>query len=289
MTPEPPLPKTDFLDLRRSASEELAALVAVFQLTLRQNTRGRRLWVLLVLYLLPCVLAVVLRSIPHPAPPDILEFALVFLLLPQGLAPLTALLYAGGMIQDEVEEQTLTYLLLRPLPRWALYLGKFLGTLLTTTLLVTLGMAALYVAIYWNTSELWDGSVGLRPLQALGIAALAQVGYVALFGLLGVLTRRTLIAGVAYIVAFEGILANLRFMARALTVIYYTRVLSLRWLTIPPHDQREWLNAWGIDLDLVPDAQTCVLTLLGLGLVGTMLAIFHFVQREYRMKTPEGS
>ena len=68
--------------------------------------------------------------------------------------PLTALLYASGMIQDEVEEQTLTYLLMRPLPRWALYLTRFVATLLTTTLLVRAGAVALYLAIYAGTPEL---------------------------------------------------------------------------------------------------------------------------------------
>ena len=52
-----------------------------------------------------------------------LRVRLRFNLIPHALAPLAALFYAAGIIQDEVEEQTLTYLLLRPLPRWALYLS----------------------------------------------------------------------------------------------------------------------------------------------------------------------
>ena len=63
------------------------------------------------------MLAIVLRNLGRPAPADALEFALVFMLLPHGLAPLTALLYAAGVVTDEVEEQTLTYLLLRSVPR----------------------------------------------------------------------------------------------------------------------------------------------------------------------------
>ena len=62
-----------------------------------------------------------------------LQFAFVFNLIPHALVPLAALLYATGIIQDEVEEQTLTYLLLRPLPRWALYLIKLLATMLMTS------------------------------------------------------------------------------------------------------------------------------------------------------------
>ena len=104
---------------------DLTALTALFVLTLRQHLRGRRLLVLSLLFLLPSAMVCLFRLGHHPPNPGHLEFATVFNLIPHALATLTALLYAAGMIQDEVEEQTLTYLLLRPLPRWALYLTKF--------------------------------------------------------------------------------------------------------------------------------------------------------------------
>ena len=93
---------------RRAPFAEWSARAALFGLTVRQHTHGRRLLVLALLYLLPCALAIVLRSVARPAPADALEFALVLTLLPHGLAPLTALLYAAGVVSDEVEDQTLT-------------------------------------------------------------------------------------------------------------------------------------------------------------------------------------
>jgi ABC-2 type transport system permease protein len=277
------------LDLGRSLLQELSGLAVLFRLTLRQMTRGRRLVVLLMLYALPCVLAIVLRSLARPAPTDALEFALVFNLVPHALAPLTALLYAGGMVQDEVEGQTLTYLLLRPLPRWGLYLSKLLATLVLTTALITLSTTALYLAIYWNTAPLKDGSALMWLVQTAGILALGQVGYCALFGCMGVLTRRTLVAGVVYIVAIEGLLANLEFVVRKLTIVYYERVLALRWLKLPEPVLRDWQKIWRLDPDVMPDAGTCVLTLLGMGFVFALLAAVGFAGKEFRMKTPEGS
>jgi ABC-2 type transport system permease protein len=277
------------LDLRRSFGQELSGLAVLFGLTLRQLTRGRRLWVLVLLYALPCVLAIVLRSLKRPAPTDALEFALVFNLVPHALAPLTALLYAGGMVQDEVEGQTLTYLLLRPLPRWGVYVSKLLATLVLTTALLTLSTAALYLAIYWNTPELRDGRALQWLVQTAAILALGQVGYCALFGCMGVLTRRTLIAGVVYIVSIEGLLANLEFMVRTLTIVYYERVLALRWLSLPEPVLRDWQKNWRLDPDVIPDARTCVLTLLGIGVVFTAVAAMGFARKEFRMKTPEGS
>ena len=86
------------LDLRRSIPRELSALAALFVLTVRQHTHGRRLLVLGLLYALPCALAILLRSLTPPAPAESLEIALVLHLLPHGLAPLTALLYAAGVV-----------------------------------------------------------------------------------------------------------------------------------------------------------------------------------------------
>jgi ABC-2 type transport system permease protein len=274
------------VDLHRSFREELSALAALFVLTLRQHTHGRRMLVLGVLYALPCALAVLLRSISRPAPADALEFAFVFNLLPHGLAPLTALLYAGGVVQDEVEEQTLTYLLLRSLPRWALYVTKLLATFCVTTLLVTAGTVALYVAIHWGTPEFWGGEVAGRAARVVGIMALAQAGYCALFGFLGVFIRRSLIVGVIYIVAIEGVLASLDFVARAVTVVYYTRVLIVRWLDLPVELRRHCLNVWSLDLEKVPTAGQCLSIILGFAAALTAAAALGFARREFRMKTP---
>jgi len=277
---------TDAPPLRRPLSDMPSALAALFVLTVRQHTHGRRLLVLGALYLLPCVLALVLRNLPKPAPAEALEFALIFSLLPHGLAPLTALLYAAGVVSDEVEDQTLTYLLVRSVPRWALYLTKLLATLCVTTALVAAAVAGLYAAIYAGTPGFWD-EVLPRAGRAVAVTALAQVGYCALFGFLGLLTRRSLIAGVAYIVAVEGVLANLDFVGRALTVVYYVRTLTLRWLDLPPEQMRRCQEVWGMaDLEKLPSSGVCVLTLLGFGVVVSALSALWFARTEFRVKTP---
>ena len=64
----------------------------------------------------------------------------------------------------------------------------------------------------------------------------------------------------------KALLASLDTVARRLTVMYYFRVLVLRWLD--PASGKEW----SIDLATAPEARTCVLTLLGVGLVLAMAA-----------------
>jgi hypothetical protein len=113
--------------------------------------------------------------------------------------------------------------------------------------------------------------------------ALAQVGYCAWFGVLGLSMRRSLIVGIGYIVAFEGLLANFETVARRLTVMYYFRVLVLRWLDAPLGKE------WSIDLTTAPSAGDCVLTLLGASAVFVLIGALTMTRREFRMKTPEGT
>jgi ABC-2 type transport system permease protein len=271
--------------LKLSRLPSPSALAALFALTLRQHLHGRRMLVLALLFLLPSALAVAYNLLtPMPIKPENLQFALVFNLIPHALAPLTALLYAAGIVQDEIEEQTLTYLLLRPVPRWAMYLIKLAATWLVTTALTAVFTVIAMDAVVLTTREPVAGGLTEPILKLTGLIALTQAAYCGLFGLLGLLMRRSLVVGVAYIFLLEGILASLDMVMRRMTVLYHFRVLAIRWLN-PEGAKAEW----SINLAKAPDAQTCVLTLLGIGLVLAVFSALLFSSREFRMKTPEGN
>jgi ABC-2 type transport system permease protein len=268
--------------LRHSLS--LGACGAVFWLTLRQQCRGRRLMLLSLLFALPAAIAILARYMQPQSPLVDLEFGLVLNLIPHALIPLTALLYGCGMIQDEIEEQTLTYLLIRPLPKWAIYVAKLAATVLVTAGLAALFTAAAFCAIYAGTRDLWT-SVPMRALMTIGVLSLSLLAYCSLFGWLSLFVRRSLVVGIAYIVVFEGLLANIDFVARRLTLIYYFRVLILRWVSSSLNYQQEW----AIAIDEAPSAWSCVEVLAGVTVVAMLLAVFIFTNREFRLKTPEGS
>jgi ABC-2 type transport system permease protein len=261
---------------------KLSALGTLFNLTLRQQLRGRRLLVLCCLYLLPVGLVILVRSVETHFEAAAAEVGLILVMIPHTLVPLTALLYAAGMIHDEIEEQTLTYLLVRPLPKWGIYLTKLFATMVVTMVLATCFTMLTYVAVYWGEPNLWGEIIPRRALQVAGITCLALVAYCAGFGCLSFLTRWPLVVGMGYIALFEGLLANIDFAIRRLTVNYYFRVLIQEWL-----DKR--VPDWQLKAGETPAAATCVLILLGAGVVATFLAIVMFTTREFRVKTPEGS
>ena len=289
--PEPTIP-------RPAGGLSLVALWALFVLTIRQHLNGRRWMVMAALFLLPAGLAVLVRATATNVPSTVVEFLMAFLFIPQALLPIIALVYASGIIQDEQEDQTLTYLLMRPIPRWAIYLVKMAATLVTTVLLTAVFTLVTYAAVFIGTDtpvETWMG----RAFTAAAIHGLSVAAYVGLFGLIGLYTKRALVAGILYAAVVEGLLANLPFGLRFVTVIYYSRMIAYRAMdfTVQSRGRSEDIaaDAWQLDvradpgLTAHPSLQTCALV-LGVATLGfALLGALYCARREFHVKTPEGS
>ena len=65
-------------------------------------------------------------------------------------------------------------------------------------------------------------------MKTAAIHSLAVIAYASIFGLVGVLTRPSLVVGVVYTVLIEGVLANLPLSLRMGTVVYYSRIIAYR-------------------------------------------------------------
>jgi ABC-2 type transport system permease protein len=271
--------------------------LALYQLTLRQHLHGRRWIVLTLLFLLPAALALMIRFADPDVPGRFLEFLLVWFLIPQAFLPLVALLYASGIIQDEQEDQTITYLLIRPISKRLIYMVKMLATWTTCVLLVVGLIVLTYAAIYARGSA-DPTEIAQRCLWSSAILSLAVVAYCSLFGLMSLLTRRVLVVGVVYAVIVEGLLATFPLSLRLATIVYYTRILGHRTLDFIVHWPREQqedvaATAWLLDikndptLAEHPQALTCILVLLTASIVCTLIGGWLCSRREFHVKTPE--
>jgi len=253
--------------------------------------------VLAALFLLPVGLAMLIRATAADVPGMALEFSLVFMFLPHAILPLVALIYASGIVGDEQEEQTITYLLVRPISKWAMYCVKLLATLTTTMILTAVFTILCYAAIYLGGDNS-VGDVAVRCLKATATHALAVAAYCCLFGLMSLATKRILLAGILYIAVIEGLLANLPFGIRLITVIYYARLIAYRTLgfvvpTPDGHTVNVAAAAWQLNVQTDPQLLehprlgTCLLVLVLGSLACTMLAAWRCAQREFHVKTPE--
>jgi ABC-2 type transport system permease protein len=281
----------------RVRTSALGAYWTLYWLTLRQHLHGKRWLAVSLLFLVPAGMAILVRSTRSGAPSLLLEFVLSWILIPQALLPLVALLYASGIIQDEQEEQTITYLLIRPINKWLLYWIKMAATWTTTTVLVIVLTVLTYAAIYTATGT--DLSiVSLRCVKAAAILSLAAISYCSIFGAMSLMTKRTLIVGIMYTAIVEGLLASLPLSVRLVTVIYYMRLIAYRSLdfvvTWPRGRQDDvaaaaWFLNIKDDPSLAehPKLSTCVVILLGTSMVCTMVGGWLCSQSEFHVKTPE--
>jgi ABC-2 type transport system permease protein len=268
--------------VRLSRRVPLSALEALFRISTARLMRGWRVGVLCLIFALPVLFAVLAQRFQRPYDAAWTESVVVFGLIPQALLPLAALLFASGMVLDDVEEQTLTYLLIRPIPRWLIYLVKVAATWTVAAVVTSLFTAASLAVVYWGTDTLSPGELAGRSAIFCGLLALSLFTYTAMFGTLSLVLRRSLVLGVAYIVIFEGVLANIGFAVRRLTVLYYVRTLSVLWLDLPGGE-------WSIDPATGPGAVECLSWLAGAAIFLALLGSVIFSAREFRVKTPESS
>jgi ABC-2 type transport system permease protein len=283
-------------DMKRQMSR-LVACWTVYWLTLRQHLHGKRWMAVALLFVLPAGLAILIRTTDSDVPSRFTEFALLWILIPQALLPLISLLYASGIVQDEQEEQTITYLLTRPIPKWSLYVIKLAATW-TTTIVLVMALTALTCAAIYFGAETDLSEIALRCLKAAGILSIAAVTYCSIFGAMSLLTKRTLIVGVIYTAVVEGLLANLPLSLRWGTVIYHTRLIAYRvidFVVTRPNGREQDVAAaaWSLNTDTDPaltehpTLRTSILILVSTILVCTALAGWLCSQREFHVKTPE--
>jgi ABC-2 type transport system permease protein len=270
----------------RTSGLEPGALWTLFTLSLRQFLRGRRMLVLALLTLLPAGLSVFIRNVDdrHSPPPSEIEFVFLFNMIPHALLPLTALLYGTGMILDEQEEQTLTYLLIRPLPKWALYVTKLAATMCMVAILAFVYVFITAMATYLGSSQ-FSEMFPLKMLATFAVMTLATITYAAVFGCMSLMVQRSLIAGIIYIIVIEGILGNVDLALRKLTIVYYFRVMAKSWLNL----DSKMSEGWNLRLGDSPEPVVCVIVLLIVSAVATVLAAVVFSGREFYVKTPESN
>ena len=115
------------------------------------------------------------------------------------LVPVAALVYGTAALGDPTDDGTLVYLWLRPVPRRTITAA---GVLAAMTFVVPLGVipAAAEAAIFSV-----DGDVVVAAAFAGGLAA---IGYSAFFLLLGLVTNRSLVWGIGYVLIYETFLAR---------------------------------------------------------------------------------
>lgn len=116
--------------------------------------------------------------------------------------PVTTLITAGAALGDERAENTMAFLLVKPLPRWVVAVSSLLASVATV---FTVSMIGILLAWLLGTRATGDNTIGWPAFVAMVIVAVA---YSAVFLPIGLLAKRSTLIGLAYILIWEGIISS---------------------------------------------------------------------------------
>ena len=119
------------------------------------------------------------------------------------LAPLLALFFGTMLLGEDIETQTLPFMLTRPTFRSAWVFGRFLSYLLVSAFVLLLSIFLTFAACT-ALDKLGFDKVGITLLlHYSGVAFMALVGYGSVTIFLGVMTKRPIVIGVLLLYGWQ--------------------------------------------------------------------------------------
>ena len=139
---------------------------------------------------------------------------IVDLLIVAAILPIVMMALATVAFGNELEDRTLSYLVMKPISRWRIVLPKFLAVMIVGgPLIVASGVVATLIGFEGDT----------KVAVAVGVALLAGVvAYSAIFTWSGLMTTRALGFALVYAFLWEGLLSSFLPGIRYLSVRGYT-------------------------------------------------------------------
>ena len=129
------------------------------------------------------------------------------------VVPICALVFASSSLGDTVDDRTLVYLWLSPVPRWRIAVAA-------TTAAATVALPLVFVPLVLAAAATGAGAALVGGTAVACVVG--TIGYVGVFAALGLRVRRALIWGIAYILIWEGFVATASDTAAKLSLRAYT-------------------------------------------------------------------
>jgi ABC-2 type transport system permease protein len=192
----------------------------------------------------------------------------VFLIFLSFLLPLWSLSFATEALGGERENNSLVWLLSRPLPRPAIYLAKFVA-LLPWSLGLNIGGFGLMCAA--------AGAPGVTAFRLFWPAVLwATLAFSALFYLMGAFFRRPAVVAIVYAFFLEVIFGNMPGYLKRISIGFYTRCMMY-----------EAAQDYGVqperpDIFLPVSGPTALAVLIGLTIVLLGIGMVVFSRSQYQ-------
>ena len=188
-------------------------MLALFELSLRQLVSRWRVLIILLLAAMPIGVSMIFRLADTRLEIGDAGDAFYDGLLVGAILPIVTMAVATAALGNEVEDRTLSYLVLKPIARWQIVLPKYLASLLVVApVMVASGVGATLLS---NTD--------VRAALAIGVALFAGVAaYAAIFNWLGLVSKSALAFSLVYVFLWEGLASSFLSGVRYLSVRAYS-------------------------------------------------------------------
>lgn len=263
----------------------LTAARRVFDLSLAQMLWSRRTVFLGLVVGAPIALGILFRLLEAfgVGPRDVrgavsgatVFGGMIWILYLRFIVPVLGVFYGTALVADEVDDKTITYLFVRPVPRSAILAGKYLAYLATTVFVVLPSVMILFFLVV----PIGQGSLaGSFPalLRDLGLLALGLAAYGGIFAFIGAWLKHPLVTGLVFAFGWEQLALILPGYLRKLTVAHYLQALVPH--TMPTEGLGSVLQAL---FRQVPSAPVAVASLVLISVVFVYLAGLAIERREY--------
>lgn len=193
-----------------STASVLATLAGV---TLRRLFRGRAIWVVLLIAVLPTLYATAASTLGDAGDRDFESIGIVQLIV-MALLPSV---FVASSIGEEIEDRTTTYLWSRPIGRWTIVAGK---------LLALAPLAAVLTLVGWVSANqiALDGPPPLASILAFTAGAIALSIVAAGIALL--VPKHGMGLSLIYLVVFDQIIGNIPASLRTISLNRQVQLLA---------------------------------------------------------------
>jgi ABC-2 type transport system permease protein len=255
---------------------------------LRNGIRSRRTIWMAALALIPVGVGMLLWILRAPLAEEGISISsrfpqLSLVLFLHFLLPLMTVFVGSSIIADEVDERTLPYLLVRPIPKRTIILAKTAAVSITTTTILLGSLFLSYnVVVAEGGTAAWTSNLSVL-LQTAGVLMLGTIAYIPLFGFLGGILKRPVLVGLLLVFVWERTVAFFPGNVKLLTVVHYLHVL------IPPFQNSSGEDVRRAILDLMEPARpvsttTAILILVAIGAVFMVATVLLPYIKEYRLE-----
>ncbi|MXZ03855.1 MAG: ABC transporter permease subunit [Chloroflexi bacterium] len=172
----------------------------IFILAIRQSISIRRVAVLLILAAIPLVIAIISELVNADWDGEVTQGFIQGLIFNTGL-PLIALIVAAPVFADEIEDRTLTNLMLSPISRWQISIPKMLAAVFIVAIPLAISTFVSILLVFE------DENYSAAILGAFGILV-GSLAFVSLFAFVGTLTTRAVVFGIVYVFGFEALIST---------------------------------------------------------------------------------